>query len=122
MRSGSASCRTSTASSEGAGSNGRRTGSRAPALLNAMANLSRQKLGDYKAAAGYYELLITNYPDHQAKAIAVGAEPGFGKATLHEPETRTRLAKFLDGPLQYALPLHFRQIQDSPGRIQETVV
>lgn len=34
----------------------------APALLNAMANLSRQKLGDYKEAARYYELLLHDYP------------------------------------------------------------
>lgn len=40
-------------------------------------------------------MMITNYPDHAAKAIAAGAEPGFGKSTLHEPQTRERLAKFL---------------------------
>lgn len=40
-------------------------------------------------------MLITNYADHQATALAAGAEPGFGKSTLHEPETRQRLAKFL---------------------------
>ena len=34
----------------------------APALLNAMANLSRQKLGDYREAARYYELLLHDYP------------------------------------------------------------
>jgi hypothetical protein len=41
-------------------------------------------------------MMITNYPDHEAKAIAAGAEPGFGKKSLHEPETRQRLAKFLE--------------------------
>ncbi len=40
-------------------------------------------------------MMITNYPEHQAKALAAGAEPGFGKSTLHEPSTRERLAKFL---------------------------
>jgi two-component system chemotaxis response regulator CheY len=40
-------------------------------------------------------MLITNYADHQATALAAGAEPGFGKSTLHEPATRERLAKFL---------------------------
>jgi len=35
----------------------------APALLNAMANLSRQKLGDYREAARYYELLLHDYPN-----------------------------------------------------------
>jgi hypothetical protein len=39
--------------------------------------------------------MITNYPDHEASAIAAGAEPGFGKRSLHTPETRARLAKFL---------------------------
>lgn len=40
-------------------------------------------------------MLITNYPDQQAVAVAAGAEPGFGKKALHTPETQTRLAKFL---------------------------
>ena len=40
----------------------------APALLNAMANLSRQKLEDYKEAAQYYELLIADYPDWEGIA------------------------------------------------------
>lgn len=40
----------------------------APAVLNAMANLSKQKLMDYKAAAQYYELLITGYPDWEGSA------------------------------------------------------
>lgn len=40
-------------------------------------------------------MMITNYPDHQAKAIAAGAEPGFGKSTLHEPDTIAKLAPFL---------------------------
>jgi len=40
----------------------------APAVLNAMANLSKQKLMDYKAAAQYYELLISGYPDWEGIA------------------------------------------------------
>ncbi len=40
----------------------------APAVLNAMANLSKQKLTDYKAAAQYYELLISGYPDWEGIA------------------------------------------------------
>lgn len=40
-------------------------------------------------------MLITNYPDQQQTAVAAGAEYGFGKKELHTPETRSRLAKFL---------------------------
>ena len=40
-------------------------------------------------------MLITNYPDHQQRAVEAGAEPGFGKARLDHPETRERLRAFL---------------------------
>jgi len=40
-------------------------------------------------------MLITNYENHQAVAIAAGAEPGFGKLSLNEPATIERLGKFL---------------------------
>ena len=40
-------------------------------------------------------MLITNYADHQASAVAEGAEPGFGKLSLSAPETIERLGKFL---------------------------
>jgi CheY-like chemotaxis protein len=40
-------------------------------------------------------MLITNYPEHQAAAVAEGAEYGFGKLELSKPETRERLAKLL---------------------------
>jgi CheY-like chemotaxis protein len=40
-------------------------------------------------------LLISNYTDAQERARAEGAEPGFGKAALHDPETLERLAAFL---------------------------
>lgn len=40
-------------------------------------------------------MLITNYPEHQATAVAAGAEPGFGKLSLSAPETIERLGKFL---------------------------
>ena len=38
----------------------------APALLQAMGNLYRQKLGDYERAAECYELLLEDYPDWTA--------------------------------------------------------
>jgi CheY-like chemotaxis protein len=40
-------------------------------------------------------MLITNYPEHQAVAIAAGAEPGFGKQELHTSPTLEKLKKFL---------------------------
>lgn len=40
-------------------------------------------------------MLITNYEDHQSAAVAVGAEPGFGKLSLNTPQTLERLGKFL---------------------------
>ena len=40
-------------------------------------------------------MLLSNYPDYQEKAAAIGAVPGFGKSSLQEPETKSRLAKFL---------------------------
>lgn len=40
-------------------------------------------------------MLITNYPEHQAAAVAVGAIPGFGKQELSLPTTRERVAAAL---------------------------
>lgn len=40
-------------------------------------------------------MLITNYPEHQAAAVAAGCEPGFGKRSLHDPQTHERLKKHL---------------------------
>ena len=40
-------------------------------------------------------MLVTNYEDHQQQAIAVGAEPGFGKMQYGEPQTLERLKTFL---------------------------
>ena len=40
-------------------------------------------------------MLITNYEEHQAAAVAAGAEPGFGKLSLNTPQTLERLGKFL---------------------------
>jgi len=41
-------------------------------------------------------MLITNYPDQQAAAVAAGAEYGFGKKELYAETTKERLAKFLN--------------------------
>jgi CheY-like chemotaxis protein len=40
-------------------------------------------------------MLVTNYLEHQERAVEAGAEPGFGKAELASPETRQRLEAFL---------------------------
>ncbi len=40
-------------------------------------------------------MLITNFPEYQAAAVAAGAEPGFGKRDLGHAKTRELLAKFL---------------------------
>jgi CheY-like chemotaxis protein len=40
-------------------------------------------------------MLITNYPEHQAAAVAAGAEPGFGKKFLYDEQTQANLARFL---------------------------
>jgi CheY-like chemotaxis protein len=41
-------------------------------------------------------MLVTNYPEHQAAAIAEGALRGFGKLEYDKPETRERLASVLE--------------------------
>jgi CheY-like chemotaxis protein len=41
-------------------------------------------------------MLITNYPEHQAEAVAAGAEPGFGKQELHSNETLEKLKRYLE--------------------------
>ena len=40
-------------------------------------------------------MLITNFPEHQAAAMAAGGEPGFGKRDLGQPQTRELLARYL---------------------------
>ena len=46
--------------------------------------------------AGTPCMLITNYADHQQRAVQAGAERGFGKAELHDPETVEKLRRFLE--------------------------
>ena len=41
-------------------------------------------------------MLITNFAEYQASAVAAGGEPGFGKRELAEPKTIELLGKFLD--------------------------
>jgi len=40
-------------------------------------------------------MLVTNYLEHQERAVEAGAEPGFGKDELNGPDTRRRLESFL---------------------------
>jgi hypothetical protein len=40
-------------------------------------------------------MLVSNYPDYQARAVALGAAPGFGKQSLGAAPTRELLAKYL---------------------------
>ena len=49
-------------------------------------------------AASVPVMLVTNYPEHQEAAIAVGAIPGFGKLEFQKPETREKLAELLEKP------------------------
>ena len=49
-------------------------------------------------------MLVTNYPDHQQQAVAMGALYGFGKLELSSPETLKKLeiplgpSKLVGGP------------------------
>jgi len=43
-------------------------------------------------------MLITNYEEHQAEAIAVGAVHGFGKLQLSDPATASLLEPYLGAP------------------------
>lgn len=40
-------------------------------------------------------MLVSNYPEYQAEAVSLGAEPGFGKAELDDRAVHERLATFL---------------------------
>jgi CheY-like chemotaxis protein len=57
-----------------------------------------RKLKADPVAASVPVMLVTNYPEHQASAIAVGAIPGFGKLEFQKPETREKLAEILEKP------------------------
>jgi CheY-like chemotaxis protein len=47
------------------------------------------------AAGGVPVLLVSNYPEAQAEAVASGAQPGFGKAALEAPRTVELLRAYL---------------------------
>lgn len=40
-------------------------------------------------------MLLSNYPEYQEQAVAIGAEAGFGKAELRSAETKAKLARVL---------------------------
>src|SRR4051812_43777348 len=48
------------------------------------------------AIASVPVMLVTNYPEHQEAAIAVGAVRGFGKLEFGDPATRARVAEYLE--------------------------
>ena len=41
-------------------------------------------------------MVVTNYPEHQQRAVEAGAEWGFGKAELNAPETIDKLKAILE--------------------------
>ncbi len=40
-------------------------------------------------------MLVSNYPEHQQSAVALGAVPGFGKLEYQKPETLAKLQAIL---------------------------
>ncbi|MEQ8785157.1 MAG: response regulator [Pirellulaceae bacterium] len=48
-----------------------------------------------EALAATPVMLLSNYAQYQDEAIEAGAEPGFGKSQLHQPETVETLRRFL---------------------------
>jgi two-component system chemotaxis response regulator CheY len=48
------------------------------------------------AVGGVPVMLVTNYPEHQEAAIAVGAVRGFGKLEFGDPATRAKIAEVLE--------------------------
>ena len=46
-------------------------------------------------SAGVPVMMITNYTDHQQRAVEAGAEPGFGKAELTHSATCEKLRRVL---------------------------
>ena len=44
---------------------------------------------------GVAAMLVSNFPEAQAAAVAAGARPGFGKSDMHLPAVRERIAAAL---------------------------
>jgi DNA-binding NarL/FixJ family response regulator len=68
-------------------------------ILDADGTEGMEVIREIKASldqSGVPVMLVSNYPEHQATAIAAGGEPGFGKSELGDPQTREKLARFLD--------------------------
>jgi len=47
------------------------------------------------ASAGVPVMLVTNYPEFHARAVELGAVPGFGKNDLTAPATTAKLQPYL---------------------------
>jgi two-component system chemotaxis response regulator CheY len=58
-------------------------------------DLIRQVKGD-KELSRVPIMLISNYTDAQTQAIQAGAEPGFGKSSLGQPQMLDRVRAFLE--------------------------
>ncbi len=54
-----------------------------------------EQLKQQLATAALPVMLLSNYPDAQEKAVALGALPGFGKSSLRSKATRELLASVL---------------------------
>ncbi len=54
-----------------------------------------RRLKQSPALASTPVMLVSNYRQIQAEAVAAGAEEGFGKNDLESPETVRKLARFL---------------------------
>lgn len=50
---------------------------------------------EHPSASRVPVMLVSNYPDYQAQAAALGAVPGFGKAELTRHETLEKFRRYL---------------------------
>ena len=54
-----------------------------------------RKIKADETLSGVPVMLITNYPEHQDAAVAIGALRGFGKLELEQPEVAARVREAL---------------------------